>query len=339
MCGRILRLSVLGLLLLAHASVGQAAEKLSGYAEFRVGRFLVVDGQQVAVDSKTKYDGVRRLSSIPLSYEVEVKGVRQPDGSVLARRLEVRRNDETSTEQELKTGFDQIESFYRRKGRMAVADENGRIVQDYGRLIEDGSMVARARRITAELAPPYIDPAELRVYVVENDEWNAMAAPNYSIYVFSGLLEEMDDDEVAIVLGHELAHATHEHSRRQYKRGMWVQLGAIATAAVAGEAIDDERAGTAAQLATLLGASAMVSGYSRDHEDQADRVGMRYAHEAGYDVSKGPRLWQRFSDKYGETSKTVNFFFGGHSRSGKREQLLRLEIERNYPLSPGAGPG
>ena len=58
----------------------------------------------------------------------------------------------------------------------------------------------------------------MRVYVIENDEWNAFAMGNYSIYVFTGLMDDLDDDELAIVLGHELAHATHEHTRRRSRR-------------------------------------------------------------------------------------------------------------------------
>ena len=69
-------------------------------------------------------------------------------------------------------------------------------------------MVDRVRRITGQLLPPYVEPERVRVYVVDNPEWNAMAMGNYSIYVFSGLLLDMDDDEVAIVLGHELVHAS-----------------------------------------------------------------------------------------------------------------------------------
>jgi Zn-dependent protease with chaperone function len=306
-------------------------EKIHGYAEYREGGALVVDGQRVVADGKTRFRGdAPRLDLIPLGYEVWAKGKRRDDGSLVASKIEMRRNGETSTERELKAGFDQIESFYRQKGRMAQPDANGKIVQDFGPLLESGPQVQRARRITDALMPAYVDPADVRVYVVENEEWNAMAAPNYSIYVFSGLLEDMDDDEVALVLGHELAHATYEHSRRQYSRSLWVQLGAVAATAVAGETIDEGAGRQAAELGSMLAASAVVSGYSRDHEDQADRVGMRYAHEAGYDVTKGPELWNRFAEKYGESDVVVNFFFGEHSRSSKRAELLQTEIDRNY---------
>ena len=68
----------------------------------------------------------------------------------------------------------------------------------------------------------------------------------------------------------------------------------------------------------------------RDQEDQADRVGMRYAHEGGFDVSKGPRLWQRFAEKYGDQGALPNFFFGSHSRSSARAKNLQTEIALNY---------
>jgi predicted Zn-dependent protease len=173
----------------------------------------------------------------------------------------------------------------------------------------------------------------VRIYVIENKEWNAFAMGNYSIYVFTGFLADMDDDEVAIVLGHELVHATHEHSRRQMKRDMIVQL---ATAGLLGatSTIDDDKKQFVAGLVVLAASSAYASGYGRSMEDQADRVGLRYAYEAGYDITKGPRLWNRFAKKYGEGNKAANFFFGDHSLSAARATKLEKEIAFNYPDGP-----
>ena len=69
-------------------------------------------------------------------------------------------------------------------------------------------------------------------------------------------------------------------------------------------------------------------------EDQADRVGLRYAYEAGYDVTKGPRLWNRFAKKYGEGNKVASFFFGDHSQSAARATKLEKELAFNYPDGP-----
>src|SRR5262249_30388688 len=156
------------------------------------------------------------------------------------------------------------------------------------RLYDSGPMVERVERIVDALLPPYIDPDNVRCYVIENPEWNAFAMGNFSIYVFSGLLNDLDDDEVAIVLGHEITHATHEHTRRQFKKQMWIQL-AVLGLAVATETVDDANKRAVLGLLTLFGAAAWKNGYGRDCEDQADRVGLRYAFEAGFDIRKGPR--------------------------------------------------
>jgi hypothetical protein len=157
---------------------------------------------------------------------------------------------------------------------------------------------------------------------------------NYSIYTFTGLLNDLDDDELAIVLGHEMVHATHEHTRRQFKRQMWIQLAALGLAGIEEAAIDNEKARAVTQLATLFAATAVASGYGRDLEDQADRVGLRYAYEAGYDITKGPRLWNRFAKKYGESGKVANFFFSDHSLSSARAANLEKQILYNYPEGP-----
>ncbi len=176
----------------------------------------------------------------------------------------------------------------------------------------------------------------MRVYVIENKEWNAFAMGNFAIYVFRGLLDDADDDEVAIVLGHELTHATHEHTRREVKKQMWIQLAAAGVLGAAGS-IDDDTKRIVLQLAAGLTATAWSNGYGRSLEDQADRVGLRYAYEAGYDVTKGPRLWNRFSRKYGQPGKVANFFFGDHSQSSARAAKLEKELARNY--RDGVKPG
>jgi len=208
---------------------------------------------------------------------------------------------------------------------------------DLGRLYDSGPMVDRVRRITARLLPPYLEPERVRVYVVDNPEWNAMAMGNYSIYVFSGLLQDMDDDEVAIVLGHELVHATHEHTRREFKKQMWIQLAALGLAA-ATEGVKDDNAKAVLALVGQFGALAWQNGYGRSLEDQADRVGLRYAYEAGFDVTKGPRLWQRFARKYGDANKVQSFFFSNHSQSSARAAKLERELALNYDKGPRKGP-
>jgi predicted Zn-dependent protease len=91
--------------------------------------------------------------------------------------------------------------------------------------------------------------------------------------------------------------------------------------------------GTAQQVATTaagLGVTTFNNNYSRDYEDQADRVGLRYVYEGGYDYRKAPALWRKFAAKYGDSSEIENFFFGDHSLSTRRAAALDREIQNNY---------
>ena len=320
-----------------NCSSGQALAKervkLDGYAEWRYDDVLIVEGQRVQATARTVFVGntlARDLESIPLGSEVKVDGYRNADGSVLARKVEAKRNGSAMFEGQLSSAFEATETQWRRRGY--VYEENG---QRLGKLFEDGPDVERVRRIMDRLVPPSRQPSEFRAYVIKNDAWNAMAAPNGSVFVFTGLLRDMDDDEVAVILGHELVHATHEHSRRQYKRNMWTQLGlaGILAASDSRGSSCDNRATfleTGLRTGAVLGALAFQNRYSRRHEDQADRVGLRYAYEAGYDVSQAPDLWRRFARKYGGQAEALNFFFGTHSKPSARSRNLERELRRNY---------
>jgi Zn-dependent protease with chaperone function len=317
--------------LTAAAAVAIADEKHEGYAEFRQRDALVVDGQRVRAGVRTKFKGAgeaRSFEAVPLGYEVRIRGQRLADGTLLATEVEAKPNGSAFMEADLVKAFDATEAQYRAQGRVFEEGEQGKQT-NLGRLEESGPRVERVRSIVRLVCPPYLRPEDFRVYVVENPEWNAMAAPNRSIYVFSGLLDAMDDDEVAIVLGHELAHATHEHSRRAFKKQIWLMLGATVVAA-ASEEIENDAQRLGAQLGTMLVASALSSGYGRSQEDQADRVGLRYAYEGGYAVQRGPGLWDKFAQKYGDNNKAVNFLFGDHSVARDRARNLRLEIDWNY---------
>jgi predicted Zn-dependent protease len=82
-----------------------------------------------------------------------------------------------------------------------------------------------------------------------------------------------------------------------------------------------------------LSIQAWQNGYNRNLEDQADRVGLRYAHEAGFDISKGPAFWQRWRDRDGDLDRVTNFFLGSHSRPSDRKRNIEQELRLNYRLA------
>lgn len=303
---------------------------IDGYLEYKKPSFIIVDGQRLEVNDKTKIKAgkVKKAADIPLGYRIKAKGTRGKDGTVVLSQIEAIKNGSEFMESDVMAGTDQAEQAWVAAKKVAEPGKDGK-EQVIGALIESGPQVDRCRKIVDRLLPSYVDPKQVRVYVVDNPEWNAMAMANFSIYVFSGLMKDMDDDELAIVLGHEIAHATYEHSRRQAKAGMASGIAGQAAQIGAGMLKNDMlRAG--AQQAAGLGVTTFGNAFSREYEDQADRVGLRYVYEAGYDYRKAPGLWNRFAEKYGDQDKVTNFFFGNHSISSERAKALQKEIDRNY---------
>jgi Zn-dependent protease with chaperone function len=300
----------------------------SSYAEWKIPGALIVDGQKVVAGPSTKWKGkFSSIDAVPPGHEVRVKGVRQPTGELLAAEIDVRPNGTALFEPEVQQGTNELEGLWLRSGSAFEADGSGKRIQ-IGEIENSGRRVDRVRSIVKRVAPPYVDQSKLRVYVIDNKEWNAMAMGNGAIWVFSGIMNDMADDELAIVVGHELAHYTHEHSRRQMRKGLWIQMASVATLAAA-EAIDNQGLRALAQIGGVLGFGAWMNGYGRDLEDQADRVGLRYAYQGGYDVSRAPQVWQRFLDKYGERDGVTNFFFSDHSSASARRKHLEDEIRFN----------
>jgi len=313
------------------------AEKVTGYAEFRRPGVIIVEGQRVRATAATKVAGARTVDGIPLGYETQATGVRAGDGSIVATSITAKPNGTQAFEADVLKATDEIEQEWVGRGFMYEPRGSGSAVK-IGDIVTSGPRVDRVRRITDRLRPPYVPSNRLRVHVVQTKEWNASAMGNGAIWVYTGLLDEMNDDEMAIVLGHELAHFTHEHSRRSQKRGIWTQIAGLG-AVVAASTIDNDAARIAAMSGSALGMTAFGAGYSRDLEDQADRVGLRYAYEAGYDVRQGPSLWGKFKSKYGEQGSMTNFFVGSHSRPSDRIRNIESEIALNYRAPKAAGLG
>jgi Zn-dependent protease with chaperone function len=307
-------------------------EKFSGYAEWRRNSALIIDGQRVTLTAKGKFKGdnvARSMATVPLGYEASGKGTRLVDGTLAATDLEVKPNGNALFESDVKQATAAMEAKWLAAGKVVETDSKGKEVS-MGELHRSGPDVDRVRRIVDRLIPPYLKASDFRAYVVTNKDWNAFACANGMIVVYDALLHESDDDEMAIVLGHELVHATHEHSRKEFKSSMFLQLAVVGALAGAGHG-DPNKANAVLGLASGFAMTTIVNGYSRDAEDQADRVGLRYAFEGGFDVRKGPPLWDKFAKKYGDQAGAANFFFGNHSSAEARAKNLRREIALNYP--------
>ena len=134
---------------------------------------------------------------------------------------------------------------------------------------------------------------------------------------------------MAIVLGHELTHFTHEHSRRNAKRGMFTQIIGL-SAIVASSTIDNNAARTSAMLGSMLTMTAFQSGTAGISRTRPIASVSATRTRAATIRGPGPVLWGKFKQKYGESDKVSNFFVGSHSRPSDRIKNIDNELAINY---------
>ncbi len=129
--------------------------------------------------------------------------------------------------------------------------------------------------------------------LIESKEQNAWCMPGGKVAFYTGILPTLQNEAgMAVVMGHEVAHAVMRHSGQRISQTMLVQLGL----SVAELSFSNSKHKN--QLMGLLGAGATVGvilPYSRGHESEADTIGLRYMAKAGYDPQEAVRFWQRFS--------------------------------------------
>lgn len=127
--------------------------------------------------------------------------------------------------------------------------------------------------------------------VVNSAVPNAWALPGGKIGINHGLLTELDNEaELAAVLGHEVVHSAARHTAQMLERGMLLQLGVIA----AGVAASDSQYANLAVGAGMIGAQILSARYGREAELEADRYGMRYMANAGYEPDAAVSLQETF---------------------------------------------
>jgi predicted Zn-dependent protease len=161
--------------------------------------------------------------------------------------------------------------------------------------------VIRLRRIAKELIPhsydwnPRAKEWRWEVNLVGSNQINAFWMPGGKIAFYSGILTQLKltDDEVAMVMGHEIAHALREHARE--RMGKAAATNGVATI---GSTVASVFFGVSPQITDLVakqGANLLTLKFSRDDETEADLVGMEIAARAGYDPRSGVTLWEKMS--------------------------------------------
>ncbi|GAB4057758.1 M48 family metallopeptidase [Uliginosibacterium sediminicola] len=202
-----------------------------------------------------------------------------------------------------------------------------------GQLNPDKAQTERVRRIANRLIPqvvvfrPEARDWAWQVNVLQSKEVNAWCMPGGKIAVFTGLIEQLQitDDELAAVIGHEIAHALREHALEREPRVIAAQAGSFGLL-LGGAALGVDVPADLAQSASM---AAFMLPNSREQESEADRIGLELAARAGFDPRGAVSLWQKMARLGGEAPPKI---FSSHPPSDERQADLRATVPVVMPL-------
>lgn len=181
---------------------------------------------------------------------------------------------------------------------MGAAEEYAKLLAEArgkGKLVSaDNVQVKRLRAISQRIIPlasEWNDRArswKWEVNLLDSKDINAFCMPGGKIAFYTGILQELklSDDEVAMVMGHEMAHALREHARERMGKSAATGIGASLLSQLLG-------LGDVGQTVTRYGAQLLTMKFGREDESEADLVGMELAAKAGFNPRAAVTLWKK----------------------------------------------
>ena len=190
--------------------------------------------------------------------------------------------------------------------------------------------VIRVRAIAKRLIVPALrynkraSQWQWQVNVIGSKEINAFCMPGGKIAVYTGLLDQLKptDDELAMVMGHEMSHALLEHAREQMGKAMITQTGASLLSSLFG-------LGNAGQQVLGIGTQLLSLRFSREDETQADLLGMELAARAGYDPHAAVSLWRKME---AASKNSPPQWLSTHPSSDTRVRDIEANLPSVMPL-------
>jgi predicted Zn-dependent protease len=173
------------------------------------------------------------------------------------------------------------------------------------------------------------------VNVEKNDQLNAYCMPGGKIMVYSGLINKLKatDDELAAVIGHEIAHALREHGRERMSQAFVQQFGLQALGAIVTKGTSATVGNASAQAAGLGSQLFFALPNGREQERESDKIGLELAARAGYNPDAAVTLWQKMEAQGGTKPPE---FLSTHPASENRIAELRALAPKVRPLYEAA---
>jgi predicted Zn-dependent protease len=156
--------------------------------------------------------------------------------------------------------------------------------------------VAAERWLDANGYEGYTDNYKWEYNLIKEDIVNAWAMPGGKVAFYTGILPIAENERgIALIMGHEVAHALANHGQQRMSKGYIQQGGAILSAVALSQTELSPEAQQGFMMAYGLGSQGVIMAYSRKHETEADRIGIMLMAIAGYDPTDAYKLWERMA--------------------------------------------
>jgi predicted Zn-dependent protease len=249
-------------------------------------------------------------------------------GLLLALPCQVAAVEEEDLQPKIQPGYQPIDAETE-KGLWMELEEYEAAIRRSALLIKDGPMNDYVKSAACRVASDYC--GDLRIYLIRNPGFNASMTANGVMQVWTGLLVRVSsEDELAAVLGHELAHYTQLHTLARFKKirdnmstASFLDLGLMV---VTGIPI------AVGQLSAIANAMA----FSREQEEEADLLGVRFMSQSDYDPRAAARVWKTIvaEEKFAVAKRQgTSLFTSTHPESEARIETLESFVDENYPAS------
>ena len=194
----------------------------------------------------------------------------------------------------------------------------------------DELQAERVKRIGRRIAVAANKPEyKWEFHLIDKKDVNAFCLPGGKVFVYTGILDlATTNDELAAIMGHEIAHAVERHGGERMSMALMTQLGgqaaAVAIGAGTGSAAATQAFGQAYGIGTQVG---FLLPHSRDQESEADEVGMILAAKAGYDPSGALTLWRKMNAFEKSKGQTPPAFLSTHPPSEQRIRDIQAKMD------------
>ena len=207
-------------------------------------------------------------------------------------------------------------------------------------IITSGAQYDMVQRIGARIAAASALEADWEFRLLDApDVVNAFAMPGGKVAVYTGILAvTQNEDALAAVMGHEVAHVTEEHGNKRMTQAIGQQALLIgADVFLDWKGMGDDTKGLV--LGSLgVGSELGVKAFSRGHESEADEIGLRFLVRSGYDPNEAPLLWERMAQLSGGSSDPFQQLLATHpeplERAARLRELIPEIVAQEGPARP-----